>query len=247
MADSDITGPGGSRVKAADAEKAEAAQTAASLVADGMTVGLGTGSTVGYLIPALASRGLTLTCVATSPATEKKARAAGLDVRSFSDPSSPTRLDIAIDGADQVAPDGWLVKGAGAAHTREKVVAAAADRFVVIVSSEKLVESLASPVPLEILSFGAAATLRRLGGARVRPGTPASPDGGIIADWMDLMSDPRGLCAFFDSTPGVVSHGLFPPEMVSDVAVSGQLLRRPATADAPTTNWASLAKRQGTA
>lgn len=240
MSDSDTTGPGDAKTTAVETEKAEAARTAASLVVDGMAVGLGTGSTVGYLIPALASRGLTLTCVATSPATEMKARAAGLHVRSFSDPSSPTRLDIAIDGADQVAPDGWLIKGAGAAHTREKVVAAAADRFVVIVSSEKLVESLASPVPLEILSFGAAATLRRLGGARVRLDTPVSPDGGIIADWMDRLDDPKSLCAFFDSTPGVVSHGLFPPEMVSDVVVSGRLIQRPDKSAAPGGNWVRL-------
>jgi len=229
MSDSDIANPGIARATGVEAEKAAAARTAASLVVDGMTVGLGTGSTVAYLIPALASRGLALTCVATSPATEMQARAAGLDVRSFNDPSSPALLDIAIDGADKVTPDGWLVKGAGAAHTREKIVAAAADRFVVIVSTEKLVTSLAPPVPLEILSFGASATLRRLGAARIRPQTPHSPDGGIIVDWMNPVDDPRSLCAFFDSTPGVVGHGLFPPEMVSDVVVSGRLLQRSAT------------------
>ena len=238
MGDGDMTNPG--NLSVVDLEKAGAARTAASLVADGMTIGLGTGSTVGFLIPALAARGLSLTCVATSPATEAKGRAAGLDVRSFSDAASPTRLDMAIDGADQVAPNGWLVKGAGAAHTREKIVAAAADRFVVIVSSEKLVASITPPVPLEILAFGASATLRRLGDARIRPGTPTSPDGGIIADWMGPVDDPGALCALFDSTPGVVSHGLFPPEMVSDVAVSGRLLRKPAAPAAPQATWVSL-------
>lgn len=240
MSHSDITDPGITGTTTAEAEKAEAARTAAALVVDGMTVGLGTGSTVGYLIPALASRGLALTCVATSPATEMKARAAGLDVRSFSGPSSPALLDVAIDGADKVAPDGWLVKGAGAAHTREKIVAAAARRFVVIVSSEKLVASLAPPVPLEISSFGASATLRRLGAARIRPDTPPSPDGGIIADWMDPLDDLTTLCAFFESTPGVVGHGLFPPEMVSDVVVSGRLLQRSEASGAPGDSWVRL-------
>src|SRR6266581_8261388 len=92
------------------------------------------------------------------------------------------RLDIAIDGADQVAPDGWVIKGGGGAHTREKVVAAAAARFVVIVSSDKVVDALRPPVPLELLSFGLPATLRALGDARVRAGAPPSPDGGVIAD-----------------------------------------------------------------
>src|SRR3954465_9748448 len=118
-----------------EAEKRAAAEAAAALVEDGSTVGLGTGSTVAHLLPALAARGLRLRCVATSVATEHAARALGLDVEPF---EGVERLDIAIDGADQVAPDGWLVKGGGGAHVREKVVAAAADRFVVIASSDKV-------------------------------------------------------------------------------------------------------------
>ncbi len=108
-----------------------------------------------------------LRCVATSPATEEAARALGLEVEPFSGAGALAELDIAIDGADQVAPSGWVVKGGGAAHTREKAVAAAARRFVVIVSSDKLVERLAPPVPLELLEFGLASTLRaaRLGRA----------------------------------------------------------------------------------
>jgi ribose 5-phosphate isomerase A len=164
----------------ADEEKRAAAEAAAALVEDGMRVGLGTGSTVAFLLPALAARGLReLRCVATSVATERLARELGLPVESFDGSGALDRLDIAIDGADQVAPDGWIVKGGGGAHTREKAVAAAADRFVVIVSSDKLVEALVPPVPLELLSFGAAATLRRLPeatrrgsrrGCRRRPG-----------------------------------------------------------------------------
>ncbi|MFE4960640.1 ribose-5-phosphate isomerase A [Streptomyces sp. NPDC056653] len=110
-------------------EKQRAAEAAAELIEDGMTVGLGTGSTVAYLLPALAHRGLSLRCVATSPRTEKAALMLDLRVEPF---GSIDHFDITIDGADQIAPDGWLVKGGGAAHTREKIVAAAADRFVVI-------------------------------------------------------------------------------------------------------------------
>src|SRR5215472_9313065 len=123
-------------------EKQLAAEAAAELVEDGMRVGLGTGSTVAYLLPALARRGLELRCVATSPATADKAAELGLRVEPFAGADAIAQLDVAIDGADQVAPSGWLVKGGGAAHTREKAVAAAADRFVVIVSSEKLVDRL---------------------------------------------------------------------------------------------------------
>src|SRR5262245_45210619 len=102
-----------------ETEKRLAAKAAAELVEDGMSVGLGTGTTVVHLLPALAARGLTLRCVATSVATEKQARSLGLSVEPF---LGIARLDIAIDGADQIALDGWIVKGGGAAHTREKVV-----------------------------------------------------------------------------------------------------------------------------
>ena len=120
-----------------DREKQLAAEAAAELVADGMRVGLGTGSTVAYLLPALARRGLSLRCVATSLATEEAARGLGLTVESFSGASALAQFDAAIDGADQVAPSGWVVKGGGAAHTREKAVAAAASRFVVVVSTRR--------------------------------------------------------------------------------------------------------------
>ena len=172
-----------------DAEKRIAAEAAAALVEDGMRVGLGTGSTVAHLLPALARRGLELRCVATSPATEKAARALGLAVEPFSGADALAELDIAIDGADQVAPSGWVVKGGGAAHTREKAVAAAARRFVVIVSSDKLVERLAPPIPLELLEFGLASTLRRLGSVELRD-VPRSPDGGVIADFTGAFDDP---------------------------------------------------------
>ena len=200
-------------------EKRLAAEAAALLVEDGMTVGLGTGSTVAYLLPALAARNLQLRCVATSPVTEQKAVELGINVESFRGPGAVPRLDIAIDGADQVAPSGWLVKGGGAAHTHEKAVAAAADRFVVIVSANKMVDTLAPPVPLELLEFGLAATLQRLETVQLRD-APPSPEGGIIADFTGEFEDPDELSWRLSSTVGVVEHGLFPAEMVSDVVVA---------------------------
>jgi ribose 5-phosphate isomerase A len=198
-------------------EKRAAARAAAALVADGMRVGLGTGSTVHYLLPALAERRQRLRCVATSPATERLAVELGLTVEPF---EALEQLDIAIDGADQVAPDGWVIKGGGGAHTREKVVAAASARFVVIASSDKVVDALGPPVPLELLSFGLPATLRLLGEARVRPGTPASPDGGVIADYLGAFGEPAALAARLTEVPGVVEHGLFPAAIVSDVLIA---------------------------
>ena len=203
----------------ADREKQVAAEAAAGLVEDGMLVGLGTGSTVAFLLPALASRGLELRCVTTSPQTEQAARELGMAVESFAGMGAFPRLDIAIDGADQVDPVGWLVKGGGAAHTREKAVAAAADRFVVIVSSDKLVERLAPPIPLELLEYGLAATLRRLGEVELRD-VPRSPDGGVIADYLGGVGDPAELAARLSSTVGVIEHGLFPAAMVSEIVVA---------------------------
>src|SRR5215831_3287423 len=196
-------------------EKQLAAEAASKLVESGMTIGLGTGSTVAFLLPALARRGLSLCCVASSEKTEQVARALGLHVEPF---DRLERLDLVIDGADQIAPDGWLVKGGGSAHTREKIIAAAADRFVVIADSSKPVEALHSPVPLELLSFGLRATLRRVAPASLRD-VPLSPDGGVIADYHGPVGDPAALAARFATTPGVVGHGLFPPDMVATVLV----------------------------
>jgi ribose 5-phosphate isomerase A len=199
-----------------EAEKRTAANTAAELVENGMTVGLGTGTTVAELVPALGVRRLDITCAATSPATQDLALAHGLVVRPFTEID---RLDLAIDGADQVDPAGWLVKGGGGAHTRERIVAAAADRFVVIVSSDKPVERLHPPVPLELLAFGLAATLRELSGAVLRD-APPTPDGGVLADYHGEVGDPALLAARLDAAPGVVAHGLFPPAMVSSVLIA---------------------------
>src|SRR5271155_1293533 len=125
-----------------EAEKRRAAEAAATRVRDGELVGLGTGSTVAYLLPALAARGLTLRCAATSPATEEAARALGIRVEALDEIGE---LDVAIDGADQIAPEGWLVKGGGAAHTREKLVAVTAERLVVVADSTKPGPSRGAP------------------------------------------------------------------------------------------------------
>jgi ribose 5-phosphate isomerase A len=199
-------------------EKQLAGEAAAGLVESGMMVGLGTGSTVEYLLAPLAARGLAIRCVATSPETASEASRLGLEVVSFEGPDAPDRLDIAIDGADQVAPNGWVVKGGGGAHTREKAVAAAATRFVVIVSSNKMVDRLTPPVPLELARFGLAGTLSRLRHARLRD-APPSPDGGVIADYFGEFDDPERLSAELSGAVGVVDHGLFPGSMVAEVLV----------------------------
>jgi ribose 5-phosphate isomerase A len=204
----------------ADDEKRLAAEAAAELVESGMTVGLGTGSTVAHLLPALARRGLTdLRCVATSVATEDQARGLGIPVEDF---DSLARLDIAIDGTDEVTPDGWLIKGGGGAHLREKIVAAAADRFVVIADSSKPVPRFTWPVPLELFAFGLASTLTRLGDdVALRPGTPPSPDGGLIADYRGPgLDDPATLAARLEADAGVAAQGLFPPALVADLFIA---------------------------
>ena len=206
-------------VNSPDDEKRLAAEAAAELVESGMTVGLGTGSTVAHLLPAIARRNLTnIRCVATSVATEEQARELGVPVEDF---DRLERLDIAIDGTDEVTPDGWLIKGGGGAHLREKIVAAAAARFVVICDSSKPVETLRGPVPLELFGFGAASTLARLGDEVELRDAPRSPDGGLIADYRGPgLDDPAALAARLEADPGVAAHGLFPPDMVSAVFVA---------------------------
>jgi ribose 5-phosphate isomerase A len=207
-------------------EKRLAAEAAAELVEEGMTVGLGTGSTVAHLLPAIAARGLSgIRCVATSVATEEQARSLGIPVEEFSE---LTRLDLAIDGTDQVTPEGWLIKGGGGAHLREKTVAAAAARFVVIADASKPVETLSAPVPLELFAFGLSSTLARLGSEVELRDVPRSPDGGVIADYRGEIGDPATLAARLEADPGVAAHGLFPPALVADLLVGegGSVRRR---------------------
>lgn len=199
-----------------DAEKRAAAEAAAALVGPGDVLGLGTGSTVAHLLPALARRVPGLRCVTTSAATHDAAAALGFAVEAF---DRLDALDLAIDGADQIAPDGWIVKGGGGAHFREKVVAAAALRFIVIASSDKPTDAVHAPIPLELSRFGLRATLRALGDTTLRD-VPPSPDHNVIADYRGPVDDLPALAVHLDAIPGVVAHGLFPPVLTSDILVA---------------------------
>jgi ribose 5-phosphate isomerase A len=198
------------------------AEAGAALVLDGMIVGLGTGSTTNDLLDALARRAPRAQYVASSPATWDRARRLKLAVRSFLGPEAPARLDLALDGADEVAPDGWSLKGGGGAHTREKLVVRAAERVVLLVSSDKVVRHLTRPVPVELLPFGLAATLRALGslGEVVLRNAPPSPDGGLLADVALPLEDPERAARALEATPGVMGHGLFGPDLVTEVLVA---------------------------
>ena len=199
-----------------DDEKRLAAGAAAALAENGMAIGLGTGTTVAHFSRAGGARARRRLC-STSTATEQAAREIGLRLDSFDELD---RLDLAVDGADQVAPDGWLVKGGGGAHTREKIVATAAERFVVIVSSDKLVERIGPPIPVELAPFGLAATMRLIGAVELR----AAP-----ADRRRDPCGPRGAGRRarpgrrrLDAVAGVVGHGLFPPSLVSEILVGAK-------------------------
>lgn len=197
-------------------EKLVAARAAAALVHDDMTVALGSGSTVALVAAALGAAGSRARFAVASPATALAATTAGL---SLVDDASTARYDLALDGADEVAPDGWAIKGGGGAHTRERILIAAAERFVCVVGSGKLVDRLTRPVPLELHAFALAATLERLPGAVLREAPPTA-DGGVLADLDAALGDPAALAARLDATPGVVDHGLFGPDLVRELLVA---------------------------
>jgi ribose 5-phosphate isomerase A len=201
-----------------DAEMTAAAVAAAELIPAGAVVGLGTGMTVSHLLPVLAHADNSHVFVATSSATEALAAELGIAVEHF---DRLAHLDIAIDGADEITPDGWLMKGGGGAHVREKIVAANATRFVVIASARKEVDSLTRAVPVEVLGFGAEATLRDLrqfGEVSLRS-PELTVNGGLVADVHARLTDPRELSQRLDGIPGVLGHGLFAPELVDDIIV----------------------------
>ena len=176
-----------------------------------MRVGLGTGSTARWFILALAARhheGLRISCVATSEESAGLGTAHGLDVQ----PLGREGVDVAVDGADAVDSDLRLIKGGGGAHVREKIVAEAARRFVVVVDDSKVVDVLPGVVPVELLPFGAERTLALLEstGAEYRMRAARSDNGNLLADGhYGSMADPEGLAARLDAIPGVVGHGLF--------------------------------------
>jgi len=196
------------------------AEAALKLVEPGMVVGLGTGDTARRFVERLAKRAteerLDLVCVATSKQTEDLARAAGLTVRSLLE---APQLDLAVDGADEVAPSLDLIKGGGGAHTREKLVALSAARFVVTVDATKLVQALGDtfPVPIEVLAEAiplVTRALEALGATareRERDGGPWVTDLGnrIVDANFGRIADPKALAEQLDAIPGVVEHGLF--------------------------------------
>ncbi|GIU85476.1 MAG: ribose-5-phosphate isomerase [Acidimicrobiales bacterium] len=201
--------------------KEAAGRAAVEYVVDGMLVGLGTGSTVYWTVRELARRGLRVECVATSVATEKLAHECGLRLL---DPADVDSLDIAIDGADEVDPRLNLTKGGGGAHTREKIVAAMSERFLVVVDETKLVDKLgAFGTPVEVLPFAPAFVedkLSELGAQRVRRRDTPTDNGGIVVDaYFGQIDDPDSLDASIRSIPGVVEVGLFPGSWVERVIV----------------------------
>ena len=220
-----------------DAAKHAAGEGAAKLVADGMSLGIGTGSTTAFAIEAIGRRvrdeGLKVIGVPTSFAAERLARKHGIPITTLDDlaRSQPTlSLDLAIDGADEVDSDLNLIKGRGAAHTREKIVASLAKRFLVLIDHSKEVDQLGTkmPVPVEVLPMAEASiskALRSLGGEPVlRMGH--HKDGPVVSDqgfWVvdakfGAISNPAELAAAISQIPGVLDHGLF-IGMATDVLV----------------------------
>mgnify|MGYP001551310900 CR=1 FL=1 len=203
-----------------DAAKDAAARAAVALVEDGMRLGLGTGSTAVFMVHRLAERirteGLRLRCAATSRATCELAGQLGIEIE---------ELDLTLDGADEIDPDLNLIKGGGGAHLREKIIAAASDRMVVIADPTKVVEQLgAFHLPVEVLGFGVEATrihIQRLLDAmdlsqrpmlvRQRDGAAFRTDeGNLILDLsLKCIPDPAALARGLNAVPGVVEHGLF--------------------------------------
>jgi ribose 5-phosphate isomerase A len=205
---------------AEDDRKRAAAHASLKYVKDGMILGLGTGSTARHMLEGLARRirdeGLRVSGVPTSLATAEAARLLGVPLTSLED--HPV-LDVAIDGADEVDPRLDLIKGLGGALFREKIVAAAAKKFIVVVDDSKLVPRLGtkSPVPVEVHEFGWRATQAALEalGARVvlrtRDGETFHTDNGnrILDAGFGPIRSPAKLAASLDAVPGVVGHGLF--------------------------------------
>ena len=187
----------------------------AALVRTGMVVGLGTGSTAAFAIEELGRRvreeKLAITGVPTSWSAAELAKRAGIDVRSVNDVA---QLDLALDGADEVGPELVLIKGGGAAHTLEKIVATAAARFVVLVDETKLVRRLGDtfPVPAEVIEDALPLVRRRLEamGAVVTQREGVTELGNRILDArFGPIEDPAALSMRLDAIPGLLEHGLF--------------------------------------
>jgi ribose 5-phosphate isomerase A len=203
-----------------EAEKRAAGEAAAELVQDRMAVGLGTGSTARWMIAALGRRvraGLSIVAIPTSERSAAQAREVGIPLVTFAD---RPRLDMTIDGADEIARDSLnLIKGLGGALLREKIVAAASNRLVIVGDRTKLVDRLgATPVPVEVVEFGRQTTQARIEALGGRPalrmgldGTPFRTDGGnLILDCaFGLIADAATLETRLKATLGVIATGLF--------------------------------------
>ena len=224
-----------------DPAKDAAGRAAAALVEDGMRLGLGTGSTVDRFLVALAARGLDVAGVPTSRATEQ--RCAELGVRLL-DPADVARLDLVVDGADELTEELVLTKGGGGALLREKVVAAMGERFVVIATVDKVVARLGDTfaVPVEVVPFALAPVRREIEGEglEVRERTDASgasyrtDNGNAILDVRldGGLEDPEQADVWLTMLPGVVTSGIF-TDLATDAllgAPSGDVrsLSRPA-------------------
>ncbi|AHG88941.1 Ribose-5-phosphate isomerase A [Gemmatirosa kalamazoonensis] len=205
-----------------DLAKQDAARRAVDLVRSGMVLGLGTGSTAKLAVDEIGRRLAAgdlhdIVGVPTSEATERQAAALGIPLSTL---DRHPRVELTIDGADEVDPHGRLIKGGGGALLREKIVATASRRLAIVVDASKLVERLGAtfPVPIEVTPFGWTTHLdpiRALGGEpvlRARDGTPYRTDGGnLILDvtFAGGLADPEGVAAAIRARPGVVETGLF--------------------------------------
>jgi ribose 5-phosphate isomerase A len=203
----------------ADAKRL-AGEAAAELVKSNMVVGLGTGSTVAWTIKRLGERieeeGLDFLGIPTSFQAENLAIASGIKLTTL---NQHPILDLAIDGADQVDHNLYVIKGGGAAHTREKVVACSARKFVIVADESKYAELLTWPVPVEVLPFALRLVERRLaelGGkpvlrlGKMKDGPVITDNGNFVMDVdFGIIEDPRGLAAKISPIPGVVEHGIF--------------------------------------
>ncbi|MFN7180913.1 ribose-5-phosphate isomerase RpiA [Hyphomonas sp.] len=208
-------------------EKQNAAAAAMEYVEDGMTIGLGTGSTAKYFVELLADEiadGLIVRCIETSVQTRDLARSLGVPLIPF---EQVDRIHLTVDGADEAGPGGVLIKGGGAALLREKIIANASDHMVVIADPSKDVQALgAFPLPVEVTPFGYTITAKKVhdalsasGVARPRVELRKQPgshdllvtDGGnyILDCHCILIPDPPRAAAYLSGVPGVVEHGLF--------------------------------------
>ena len=195
-----------------DTRKRLAAEAALDYLVEGTIIGVGTGSTVNHFIAAIAARGLRLAgAVSSSEASTRRLEAAGVPVLDLNETGE---LDLYVDGADEATRAGFLVKGGGGALTREKIVAAAARRFLCIIDASKLVETLgAFPIPVEVIPMARAYVARelaRLGGDPVWRRGVVTDNGNHILDVHGLrVADPIAFESDINQIPGVVTNGVF--------------------------------------